>query len=87
MFWPCILKQFMKGQMNKLIANRRCDQEIGFRSRETLLAPFYARACVQTYNDGIKEDLIGRVPSTDGNNRIVFNGFGWKNPNGNYYKE
>ena len=89
MFWPCTLKQFMNDQKNKLSTNRRCDQEIGFRSRESLLAPFYARAraracvCMQTYNDGIKEDLIGGVSSTDGNNRTAFGVFGWKRPNEN----
>lgn len=79
MFWPCMLKHFMNDQKNKLSANRRCDQEIGFRSRAR------ARVCVcmQTYNDGIKEDLIGGVQSTDENNRIAFNVFGWKNPNEN----
>lgn len=39
--------------------------------------------CMLTYNDGIKEDLIGGIPSTDGNNRIAFNVFGWKTPNEN----
>jgi hypothetical protein len=35
------------------------------------------------WNDGIKEDLIGGVPSTDGNNRIAFSVFGWEKPNEN----
>jgi hypothetical protein len=36
-----------------------------------------------TYNDGIKEELIGGVSSKDGNNVIAFNVFGWKKPNEN----
>ena len=43
----------------------------------------YIYIYIDTQNDGIKEELNGGVPSTDGNNRIAFIVCGWKKPNEN----